>query len=108
MVDHVEHLGARAVVLGQREHAADLLAALAEDLDVRVPEAVDRLELVADEEELAVLARQQVDQFALEAVRVLELVDHDRAEPPAFALSDLVVLPEELAREDLQVLEVER
>src|SRR5439155_21331101 len=107
VVDHFQHLGPRAVVLRQREYAAGLLAPLPEDLDVRVPEAVDRLELVADEEELAVLARQQVHELALETVRVLELVDHDRAEPPALALADLVVFPEELAREELQVLEVE-
>src|SRR4051794_18017491 len=72
-----------------------------------MPEAVDRLELVADEEELTVLARQQVDQLALEPVRVLELIDHDRAEAPALALANLLVLPQELARQELQVLEVE-
>ena len=108
MVDHVEHLGPRAVVLGQREHAADLLAPLAEDLDVRVPEAVDRLELVADEEDLGVLVREQVDELALEPVRVLELVDHDRAEAPALALADLGVVAQQLPGEQLQVLEVER
>src|SRR5207248_9307778 len=64
--------------------------------------------LVADEEELAVLARKEINELALQPVRVLKLVDHDRAEPPALALSDFVVLPEELAREELQVLEVER
>ena len=108
VVDHVEHLGPRAVVLRQREHAADLLAALPEDLDVRMAEAVDRLELVADEEDLGVLVREQVDELALEPVRVLELVDHDRAEAPALALADLGVLAQQLAREQLQVLEVER
>ena len=108
VVDHVEHLGPRAVVLRQREHAADLLAPLAEDLDVRMPEAVDRLELVADEEDLGVLVREQVDELALEPVRVLELVDHDRAEAPALALADLGVVAQQLARQQLQVLEVER
>ena len=108
MVDHVEHLGPRAVVLGQREHAADLLAPLAEDLDVRVPEAVDRLELIADEEDLGVLVREQVDELALEPVRVLELVDHDRAEAPALALAELGVVAQQLPGEQLQVLEVER
>ena len=108
VVDHVEHLGPRAVVLGQGEHAADLVAPLAEDLDVRVPEAVDRLELVADEEDLGLLLGEQVDQLALQPVRVLELVDHDRAEAPALALADLGVLAQELARQQLQVLEVER
>ena len=108
VIDHVEHLGPRAVVLRQREHAADLLAPLAEDLDVRVPEAVDRLELVADEEDLGVLLGEQVDQLALQPVRVLELVDHDRAEAPALALADLGVLAQELARQQLEILEVER
>ena len=107
VVDHLEHLGPRAVVLRQRQDAADLLASLAEDLDVRVPEAVDGLELVPDEEQLGVLAREKVDQLALEAVRVLELVHHDRAEAPALALADLLVVAQELAREQLQVFEVE-
>jgi len=108
VVDHVEHLGARAVVLGQREHAADLLAPLAEDLDVGVPEAIDRLELVADEEQLRVLACEKIHELALEAVRVLELVDHDRLEAPALAPADLLVVAKELAHEKLEVLEVER
>jgi len=57
-----------------------------------VPEAVDRLELVPHEEELAVRACKQINELALEAVGVLELVDHDRAEAPALALADLLVL----------------
>ena len=73
-----------------------------------MPEAVDRLELVAHEEELAVRAREQVDELALQPVRVLELVDHDRPEAPALALADLLVLLEQLARQHLEVLEVER
>src|SRR5207247_8134340 len=56
----------------------------------------------------AVVTPQEIQQLALEPVRVLELVDHDRAEAPALALADLRVLLEELAREELQVLEVER
>src|SRR4051812_16574962 len=72
-----------------------------------MPEAVDRLELVSDEEELAVVAREEVDQLALQPVRVLELVDHDRAEAPALALPNVLVLLQELARQELQVLEVE-
>jgi len=61
MVDDVEHLGPGAVVLRQGEHAGTRGAALAEDFDVRVAEAVDRLELVADEEDL--LARDEVDEL---------------------------------------------
>ena len=72
-------------------------------------EPVDRLELVADEEQL--LRRpgaQQVDQVCLEAVRVLELVDHDRAEAELLQLPDRFVALEEVARLELEVLEVER
>ena len=56
LVDGGEHLGARAVVERQRERLLDGLAPLAEDLHVGVAEAVDRLELVADEEELGLPA----------------------------------------------------
>src|SRR5204863_3495228 len=108
VVDHIENLGPRAVVLRQGQHAADLPAPLAEDLDVRVSEAVDRLELVAHEEELAVVPREQIDELALEPVCVLELVDHDRAEAPALTLPDLLVLLQQIAREELEILEVER
>ena len=52
VVDDLQHLGARAVVLGEREHAARGLAALAEDLHVSVAEAVDRLELIPDKKEI--------------------------------------------------------
>ena len=106
MVDDLQHLGPRAVVLGEGQHSARGLAALAEDLDVGVAEAVDRLELVADEEEI--LGRQQVDQLALEPVRVLELVDEDGAEAPALPLADGRVVAEEVAGVQLQVFEVER
>ena len=41
-------------------------------------------------------------------VRVLELVDHDRAEPELLRLADPLVDREEVAREQLEVLEVER
>src|SRR5262249_6240375 len=84
------------------------LAPLAEHLHVGMPEAVDRLELVADEEPLAARAADQVDQLALQAVRVLELVDHHRAEAQLLALADRRVVAQEVACTQLQVLEVER
>ena len=71
-------------------------------------EAVDRLELVADEEALTGLARDQVDQLALEPVRVLELVDHDCTEAELLPLADRGVVAQEIARAELEVLEVER
>ena len=106
MVDHLQHLRSRAVVLGQREDAAGGLAPLAEDLDVRVPEAVDGLELVSHEEQ--VLGGEQVDQLALEPVRVLELVHEHGAEAPALALADLGLVAEQVPGGQLEVLEVER
>jgi hypothetical protein len=50
---------------------------------------------------------QQVDQLALEPVRVLELVHHDRAEAPALALAHRVVVAEEIAGQKLEIFEVE-
>ena len=57
LVDDREHLRARAVVARERQQLRRLRAPLAEDADVGVPEAVDRLELVADEEHLRVRPR---------------------------------------------------
>ncbi len=108
LVHRCEHLGARAVIPRQRQQLRRLRAALAEHTDVGVPEPVDRLELVADEEDLSFRAPEQVDELALEAVRVLELVDHDRAEAFALAGADLGVVAQQVARVQLQVFEVER
>ena len=108
LVHRRQHLRPRAVVQRQRQELRRLGAPLAEDPDVRVAEAVDRLELVADEEQLGAGPAQQVDEIALEAVRVLELVDHDRAEAERLALADRLVVAEQVARGELEVLEVER
>ena len=109
VVDRGEHLGTRAVVLGQREALLGRRAPLAEDADVGVPEPVDRLELVTDEEHLLRgPAAEQVDHLALERVRVLELVDHDPAEAQLLGLEDASVPDEQVAGEELEILEVER
>ena len=57
------------------------VAALAEHAHVGVAEAVDRLELVADREQVVV--GQQVDQLVLQGIRVLVLVHHHLLEAPA-------------------------
>ena len=109
VVDRCEHLRPRAVVLGQRQPQRRSGAARAEDVDVRVAERVDRLELVADEEDVLLgPAGEEVDQLALKRVRILELVDHDRAEAQLLRFADAGVVREQVAREQLQVLEVER
>ena len=86
--------GRRPEVPGQgKRHPVGLISLLepavllAVDLDVRVAEAVDRLELVADEEQARIRAAQLLDQPQLEAVRVLELVDHEVGELLAVAIS---------------------
>ena len=78
---------------------------LAEDRHVGVAEAVDRLELVADREQ--VVALQRLEDVELEPVRVLELVDHDQAEALGPALAIGGVSREEIADAELEVLEVE-
>jgi hypothetical protein len=108
MVDHGEQLGPRAVVAGEREQRLGLRTTLTENLYIRMAEAVDRLELVPDEEPLGVRAGQQVHEFALEPVRVLELVDHDRPEAELLLLPQRLVVAEQVARPQLQILEVER
>src|SRR5262249_55603991 len=107
LVDDGEHLGTRAVVERERERLLDRLAPFAEDLDVGMPEPVDRLELVADEEELSLRRAQEVDELGLETVRVLELVDENRAKARLLALAQLRLRAEEIPRLELQILEVE-
>src|SRR5205085_10268002 len=109
VVDDREHLGARAVVPRERENVVGRIAPLAKDLDLGMPEAVDRLKLVADEEHflLAGPSGQRIDQLALQPVRVLELVDHDGAEPQLLTLADRLVVAEQIARTELQVFEVD-
>ena len=108
-VDRCEHLRAGAIVAAECQQVLGLCPALAEDLDIGVPEAVDRLELVADGEDLGRLGvRSELDQLALEAVRVLELVDHDEPEPQPDGVANGLVVAKQVARRELEVLEVDR
>ena len=77
----------------------------AEDADVGVPEAVDRLRLVADREQVVALERLQ--HVELQPVGVLELVDHDQAEPLRPAAAGPGVGREQVAHVQLEVLEVD-
>jgi len=106
-VDHVQDLGARAEVRverGPRPDFGQLRAPALEQVDVRVPEAVDRLLGVADREQ--VRGREQLDQLELDLVGVLELVDHDPGEPRPVALAQLATGAQELAALELEILEV--
>jgi hypothetical protein len=76
-------------------------AARAEDLDVGVSEAVDGLRLVADGEQ--VVALQRLENVELQAVRVLELVDHDQREAGGPARAQGRVRGEQIAHAQLEV-----
>ena len=107
VVHRLEHLRSRAVVARKCEQGGRLRTPLAEDLEIRVPEAVDRLELVAYGEDLGeITVRDEVDELALQPVRVLELVDHDHPEAKLRGLAHRRVVAEQVARGELQVLEV--
>ena len=106
-VEYVQQLLAGAEVGGQQP--GPLLPQrgppLAEDRHVGVAEAVDRLELVADREQVVALER--LENVQLQPVRVLELVDHEQAEALGPALAIGGVRREQVADAELEVLEVE-
>ena len=75
---------------GNRQSSANLLAQPAEHLGIGPAKPVDRLLVVADEEQLAreiIVVAKRLDQFDLEPIGVLELVDQQqpqvRGQPPA-------------------------
>ena len=107
-VDHGQHLGAAAEVAAQVENRRRLLAPLHEHGHIGVPEAIDRLELVAHEEALRASRQQQVEDVALQAVRVLELVDEQLVHALVDAGAHGLVAFEQVTRHQLQVLEVDR
>ncbi len=108
-VDDVEDRRAAAEVLREREapaEAFELVAARSEQVHVGVPEAVDRLQLVPDGEQVLLLELGEDRKLA--RVCVLELVDHQQletlGETPAHALAPL----EQITRVELQIVEVHR
>ena len=77
-----------------------------------MPEAVDRLHLVTDREEVRrpgrVLPADQFEQLFLQRVDVLQLVDQHVLEAALVALAQARVVAQQVARHELEVLEVER
>ena len=76
--------------------------------DVGAAEAVDRLSVVADHRQVAVLAGEQLEPAVLGVVGVLVLVDEDVAEGGGVAVADLREELEDVDRADEQVVEVHR
>ena len=76
--------------------------------DVRAAEAVDRLVVVADHADVALLACEQLQQPVLRVVGVLVLVDQDPAEGLPVALCNVGEQLQHVHRPEQQVVEVER
>ena len=76
--------------------------------DVRSAEAVNRLIIVTDDREVAVLRAEQLQPAVLRGVRVLVLVDEDPAERVRVAVAHLLEELEQVDRAEQQVVEVHR
>ena len=99
-----------AVVLLQLDHGGvDVVLLEVEDVgDVGAAEAVDRLRVVADDREVAVLGGEQLEPAVLGVVGVLVLVDEHPAERVRVAVADLLEQLEQVDRAEQQVVEVHR
>ena len=63
-------------------------------LEVRAAPGVNRLRVVPDHHQVAMVAREQVDKVSLDFVRVLVFVDEDELKLPTVKGSDLLMLDE--------------
>jgi hypothetical protein len=110
-VHRSQHLRRRAEVAAEGDHLGPRLAGAralgAEHLEVRVPKPVDRLVLVADDEQARGGAAKRLDEVDLDRVRVLELVDQDVIEALA-PFAPRGRRPQQLEGAQLEVGEVER
>ena len=126
LVDEGEDRGAGAEVGGDRQKAVGVLGAegvarLHIGADVGAPEAIDRLLRVADQEERARpdleagpiviaidrLATQPPEDFGLQGIGVLKLVDEDMGETLSQRLAHGVVVAQQVARGENQIVEIE-
>ena len=77
-------------------------------LEVRAAEGVDALRIVADDQQVPMRRRGDVDDLALQAVGILVLVDQHRGKPPADALARGRHLDEQPFPVQEQVVEIHR
>ena len=99
-----------AVVLLQLDHRrlGEVALELEDVADVGMPEAIDGLEIVADDEQVAVLLAEKLEEPVLDPVRVLVLVDEHPAEGAAVALANVLEQLQQVDRPHQQVVEVHR
>ncbi len=76
-------------------------------LDPRATPAVDRLIVVADQEQIVAIPRQQPQPGVLDGIRILELVDQDVREPLAIVMQDVRALAQQFMRAQQQLGEVD-
>ena len=100
----------RAVVLLELDDVGvgERVLELEDVRDVGAPEPVDRLGIVADDHQVAVLAGEQLQPAVLGVVGVLVLVDEDVAKAVGVALADLGEQLEHVDGAHEQVVEVHR
>ena len=104
-----DELGAAIVLLELHDDGVRVVALEVEDVpDVGAAPAVDRLVVVADDRQVAVLRGERLDPQVLRAVRVLVLVDVQVAPAILVAGQDLGRLVEQADGGEEQVVEVER
>ena len=103
-----DRLPAAVVVDEHDARGTGVRRAEAEDVaERRSSEPVDRLVVVADDGDIAVVRGQQPDELPLRVVRVLELVHQDVPIPTPLLVEDRRVIPQEPEREADLVAEVE-
>ena len=109
-VRRVEHVLGRPVVLLELddEGVRIYLFKIENVPDIRPPEAVDGLVVVADDAEIPVFCREKTHQLELGLVGVLVLVHHDVAEPVLVIIQHFVVGMEELHRQHEEVVKIYR
>ena len=126
LVDEGEDRGAGAEIGGDRQEAVGILGAkgvarLHVGADIGAAEAIDRLLGIADQEERARpdpepgpvviaidrLAAQPPEDFGLQRIGVLELIDEDMREALSQRAPDIVMVAQQIARGEDQIVEVE-
>ena len=77
-------------------------------LEIGAPPRVNRLRVVAHHHDVAMFARQKIDQVGLDLIRILIFVDQDELKLPAIKRGDVFVLLQHRQRLFEQIVEIDR
>ncbi len=104
-----DHLAAAIVLFEQHDRGVgERLFEFQDVADVGPAESVHRLVRVTDHAHVAMLARQQQDEFVLDRVGVLVLVDEHVTEPSAVVVADVGLLGQQFDGHPEEIVEVHR